>query len=64
MSSREMRLLRMPEVVKRTGISRATIYRRIEAGDFPRQCQISENVVGWPEHQVTEWIKSRPRVHT
>lgn len=57
-------LLRMNDVTKRTGMSRATVYRRINAGDFPRQRQISANVVGWLEHEIREWIGSRPQVHT
>jgi len=64
MSSREMCFLRMADVIRRTGMSRATIYRRITAGEFPRQRQISVNIVGWPECEINEWIKSRPRVHT
>lgn len=59
-----MKLLRITEVVRRTGMSRATVYRRINAGEFPRQRQISTNIVGWFDHEITEWIKSRPQVHT
>lgn len=57
-------LLRMGEVIQRTGMSRATVYRRINAGEFPRQRQISPNVVGWLDHEITEWIITRPQVHT
>ncbi|WJS97864.1 helix-turn-helix transcriptional regulator [Novosphingobium humi] len=59
-----LQFLRMPDVIRRTGMSRATVYRRIGAGEFPRQRQISPNVVGWLDHEITEWIISRPPVHT
>ncbi|WDF71503.1 helix-turn-helix transcriptional regulator [Novosphingobium sp. KACC 22771] len=60
----DLHFLRMPDVVRRTGMSRATVYRRIGAGEFPRPRQLSLNAVGWLDHEITEWIISRPPVHT
>lgn len=57
-------LLRMKDVIQRTGMSRATVYRRINDGEFPRQRQISRNLVGWLDHEISEWIASRAPVHT
>lgn len=31
----EVRLIRMPEVVQRIGLSRPTVYRLIQRGEFP-----------------------------
>ena len=57
------RMLRMPEVMARAGLSRTTIWRRVRAGTFPAPISLGENSVGWPEHLITEWIESRPVVH-
>ncbi|WP_201752611.1 helix-turn-helix transcriptional regulator [Sphingomonas changnyeongensis] len=55
------RLIRLPEVLRRTGLSRSTIYGWIENGRFPRQVQLSARCVAWYESEVNEWIAARPR---
>lgn len=50
------RLIRMPEVIQQTGLSRRSIYRMIERGDFPRQQQISANMVAWYQSDIDDWI--------
>lgn len=48
---REVRFLRLPEVLKRTGLSRATLYRRIREGHFPEP-QKDGNCSFWPDYKV------------
>jgi hypothetical protein len=36
------RILRIRTVIDRTGLSRSTLYRRIDQGSFPKQVRISE----------------------
>ena len=55
-----MAMLSKKQVVARTGLSAVTIWRRIRAGDFPRQKQLTPNRVGWPESEIEEWEASRP----
>ncbi len=55
-------MLRMPEVLARTGLSRTTLWRRMRAGTFPAATSLGENSIGWPEHVIKEWIESRPMV--
>ena len=52
-------ILRMPEVLKLTGLSKATIYRMMKEGAFPKQYRLSARAVGWPTYSVCAWIKSR-----
>ncbi|OHT19954.1 helix-turn-helix transcriptional regulator [Edaphosphingomonas haloaromaticamans] len=52
------RLIRLPEVRLRTGLSTATIYRKVAAGVFPPKVQISMNVVGWYESDIDRWIEN------
>ena len=37
---------RLPEVMRRTGLPRSTLYRQIQDGAFPRPVQLSERSVG------------------
>ena len=54
-------MLRPPEVVARTGLSRTTIWRRVRAGTFPAPVELGANSIGWPADAVEAWLKSRPR---
>jgi len=50
------KILRLRTVLERTGLSRSTIYRKIEEGTFPRQVRISEHCCGWRESDLSRWI--------
>ena len=52
------RLIRLPEVIQITSISRTQIYRLIAAGTFPKQRRISHKVAAWKESEVAAWIDS------
>jgi prophage regulatory protein len=54
-STRE-RIIRLPTVLDRTGLSRTTLYRKIGEGTFPRQVPISVHGAGWYESAVDRWI--------
>lgn len=49
-------ILRIREVMARTGLRRSTLYNKIAEGTFPKQVQISRNCVGWYESSVEAWI--------
>ena len=51
------RILRIRTVLKRTGLSRSTLYRKIQQGTFPRQIRISERCVGWRESAINAWLR-------
>ncbi|MXX71556.1 MAG: AlpA family transcriptional regulator [Gemmatimonadetes bacterium] len=53
------RFLRLPEVMKRTGLSRSTIYVRLAAGRFPRPVALGMRAVGWIEAEIEEWVAER-----
>jgi len=52
------RILRLDAVLDRTGLSRATLYRKIQGGTFPRQVRIAERCTGWRESAVNEWMQN------
>jgi prophage regulatory protein len=53
------RFLRMSEVRNRVPYSRATIYRLISEGKFPRMINLGEHAVAWRESEICEWMQSR-----
>jgi prophage regulatory protein len=52
------RILRIKAVLARTGLSRSTLYRKIQDGTFPRQVQISIRCAGWRESAVNAWMRN------
>lgn len=56
------RLLRLGDVLDRTGLSRTSLWRLEQAGDFPRRRRLGPNMVAWLESEITEWLQSRPTV--
>jgi prophage regulatory protein len=50
------RIIRLKTVLDRTGLSRATLYRKIGEGTFPRQVRISVHGAGWHESAINRWI--------
>jgi prophage regulatory protein len=44
------------QVLEKYPVSRATLYRRIKDGEFPRAVRISKNRVGWLKDAVDEHL--------
>lgn len=59
--ARPERQLRRQEVEVITGLSASSIYRLIEAGDFPRPLRITTRCVRWLESEIAQWQTSRAR---
>lgn len=56
MDQTRSRLVRLPEVKDRTGLSRTSIYRKMDAGEFPLAVKLSTNAVAWRETELERWI--------
>lgn len=52
-------ILRRKQVEKRTGLSRSTIYLRIQEGTFPKPINLGERAVGWLENEIEAWLAAR-----
>jgi prophage regulatory protein len=52
-------VMRLPEVIETVGLSRASIYRLMAAGQFPQKVQLGPSSVGWLRHEVREWLLTR-----
>ena len=53
------RILRRPEVLSRTGLSKSSLYAKISEGGFPKPMKLGRRAVGWPEAEVDGWINAR-----
>lgn len=53
------RLIRIDEVKRLTGISTATLYRKIAAKEFPRPVRLGAVARAWPLSEVQSWIAGR-----
>lgn len=53
-------LLRLPQVIKATGRSRASIFRDMREGKFPRSVRIGDRAIAWRASDIQEWIETRP----
>lgn len=51
-------IIRLPEVIKRTGLSRSTIYLRLKDNQFPKPIPLGARAIGWLEEDVDSWIDS------
>ena len=52
-------ILRRRQVENRTGLSRSTIYLRIQEGTFPKPISLGLRAVGWLESEIEAWLTSR-----
>lgn len=55
----KLSILRRKQVEKRTGLSRSTIYLRIQEGTFPRPINLGARAVGWLENEIEDWLAAR-----
>jgi prophage regulatory protein len=52
--------LRLPAVVRITGLSRSTLYRLIADQQFPRPVQLGPRAVAWRRQDIDAWSETRP----
>jgi len=52
-------ILKMPEVIKFTGLARSTIYKLISENRFPKQIKLTSFSSGWLKSEIEQWIVER-----
>jgi len=52
-------ILKMPEVIRATGLARSTIYKLISENRFPKQIKLTSFSSGWLQSEVEAWIADR-----
>jgi len=58
MNNQATRLIRLPEVLERTGYGKAWIYRLINEGKFPAPVKIGVRAIAFIESEIDDWIQA------
>lgn len=53
-----VRILRLPAVMTRVGLSRSSIYNRMRSGCFPRAVNLGGRAVGFVDREIDDWLCS------
>ena len=59
--SSQYQLIRLPQVKELTCLSKSSIYRLMDEGDFPKQHSIGARSVVWVKSQVEDWCAQKVR---
>ena len=57
-----LQLLKLTEVVTKTGLSRSQIYALAQQGRFPKPIKQSERSSAWVASEVDDWIESKIQI--
>ncbi len=52
-------IIRLPQAIQKTGLSRSTIYSLISRGEFPQKIQLATRSIGFLESEINDWIESK-----
>lgn len=52
-------LIRLSEVQRRTGHSKAWLYRLMSQGKFPSSVKIGSRAIAFVEREIDDWINQR-----
>lgn len=55
----QVHILRRREVEQAVALSRSTIYRLMDKGDFPKPVKLTAHAVGWRASDIFQWLESR-----
>ncbi|MGR7526970.1 AlpA family transcriptional regulator [Klebsiella aerogenes] len=53
------KLLRLRQVIDKTGIGRSQIYLYMKNGTFPKSIKIGPASVAWLESEINDWIRHK-----
>lgn len=51
------KIIRLPAVKEKTGLSRSSIYLRMSKGEFPASISLGSRAIGWIESSIDEWLE-------
>ena len=58
-SENPISFLRLPQVKQRIGLSRSSVYAKIQRGEFPAPINLGGRAVAWLESEIDGWIRDR-----
>lgn len=57
-SNNSIALLRLPQVIAITGLTKQKIYELIREDLFPKQVRITDRSVAWVKTEVEDWVNN------
>lgn len=54
-------ILKLKEISSLTKLSSSTIYRLVQAGEFPKPIKLAAHASGWLESDIEDWIEARQK---
>ncbi|AGH81540.1 DNA-binding protein [Psychromonas sp. CNPT3] len=54
-----MKFIRLKDVIAKTGLARATIYKFMANDKFPKTISLGDRAVAWLDSDVDEWMLGR-----
>lgn len=58
-TSLDISFLRLPDVIRMSGLSKSSLYALIRAGSFPAPVPLGLRIVGWVKSEVQQWAAER-----
>ena len=52
-------MLRLPEVMKKTGLGRSQVYKLVQQNQFENQIRLGSSAVAWLESEIETWIEKK-----
>jgi prophage regulatory protein len=53
------KIIRLPAVIDKTGLSRSSIYLRMSKGEFPQSISLGDRAIGWLEADIEQWLEDK-----
>jgi prophage regulatory protein len=53
------KIIRLPEVKSKTGLSRSSIYLRMSNAEFPQSISLGSRAIGWLNADIDAWLEQR-----
>jgi len=54
-----LRVIRIQDVCSKLGISRTSLWRLSQSGDFPQPIPLGGRTVGFLEHEIDMWLEAQ-----
>lgn len=54
-----MRVLKIKEVLNKTGLGKTTLYALVKQSQFPQPISLGLRAVGWLDSEIDSWIQAK-----
>ena len=55
-------LMRRQQLEERLGLTRSSIYKMMDDGEFPRPMKIGRRAVGWRADEIAQWLERQQSI--